>query len=136
MTAQQRRAFLHGNDRRTGHRYAISAAVEYRVICGYLVIQKGFGRTVNLSRGGVLFESDQALPVGTPIEVSVAWPARLHDTVDLNLCVSGQVVRSAGERTMVRILRHEFCLRGRFGSSKRRINLWPEPRLAAVPALL
>jgi hypothetical protein len=121
----------------------IAADLEYRVICGHQVIQTGIGRTVNLSKSGLLFESEQILPAGTDMEVSVAWPVRFHDTVALNLCLSGQVTWSSAERHALSILRHEFCVRGRYGLSNRRLSLWPEarpakatPRVAAINALL
>jgi hypothetical protein len=129
MPAQQRHALRVG-DRRSQRRYPIAAALEYRVISGHQVIQTGIGRTVNLSKSGILFESEQILPAGTEIEVSIAWPVRLRDTVALNLCVSGQVAWSRDKRHALTILRHEFCVRGRYGLSNRRLSLWPEARPA------
>jgi len=129
MTAQQRNALRVG-DRRSERRYPITADLEYRLICGYQVMQTGIGRTVNLSKSGILFESEIMLPAGTEMEVSIAWPARLRDTVALNLCVSGQVAWSQDKRHALTILRHEFCVRGRYGLSSRRLSLWPEARLA------
>src|ERR1700682_1097654 len=139
MTAQQRYA-LRAGDRRSERRYAIAANLEYRVIYDCEVIKTGIGRTVNLSKSGILFESEQILPAGTEMEVSVAWPVRLRDTVALNLCVSGRVAWSRAERHALTILRSEFCVRGRYGLSKRRRSLWPEirpvkeaPRVADAP---
>ena len=142
MTAQQRHA-LRAGDRRSERRYAIAANLEYRVICDCQVIQTGIGRTVNLSKSGILFESEQTLPAGTEMEVSVAWPVRLRDTVALNFCVSGRISWSRGKLHALTILRHEFCVRGRYGLSSRRVSLWPEvrphkeaPQAAAASALL
>ena|SRR5579864_2845667 len=141
MTAQQQ--VLRVGDRRSGHRYPIAADLEYRVICGHEVIQTGLGRTLNLSKSGILFESEQFLPAGTELEISVAWPVRLHDAVALNLCVSGQVAWSQAERHALKFRRHEFRLRGRYGLSNRRLNPSPDvrpakaaPEVAAVNALL
>src|ERR1700674_3736059 len=141
MTAQQRHT-LRAGDRRSQRRYAIAADLEYRVICGCQVIQTGMGRTVNLSKSGILFESEQMLPAGTEMEVSIAWPVRLRDTVALNLCVSGQIAWSLAERHALTILRYEFCVRGRYGLSNRRLSLWPAarpakeaPRVSAINAL-
>jgi hypothetical protein len=142
MTAQQRYA-LRAGDRRSERRYAIAADLQYRVICDCQVIQTGIGRTVNLSKNGILFESDEMLPAGTEMEVSVAWPVRLRDTVALNFCVSGQITWSRAKLHALMILRHEFCVRGRYGLSRRRVSLWPEvrpakeePQAAAANALL
>jgi hypothetical protein len=142
MTAQQRHALRVG-DRRSERRYAIAANLEYRVICDCQVIQTGIGRTVNLSKSGILFESEEMLPAGTEMEVSIAWPVRLRDTVALNFCVSGRISWSRGKLHALTILRHEFCVRGRYGLSSRRVSLWPEvrpdkeaPQAAAASALL
>jgi hypothetical protein len=134
MTAQQRHALRVG-DRRSQRRYSIAADLEYRLICGDQVMQTGIGRTVNLSKSGILFESEIVLPAGTEMEVSIAWPVRLRDTVDLNLCVSGQVAWSEDKRHALTILRHEFCVRGRYGLSNRRLSLWPEARPAKAAPL-
>jgi hypothetical protein len=74
-------------------------------------VLEGVGRSVNISTGGVLFDSAAELPVGSTVEVSIAWPARLNDTVSLKLWLAGQIVRSQGTRTAVRITRHEFRTR-------------------------
>ncbi|PWU07883.1 MAG: hypothetical protein C5B51_08865 [Terriglobia bacterium] len=133
MTARQRRAHLRSGDRRSGHRYKITADLEYRVIHEGQILQTGSGRTLDVSRGGILFKSQEILPVGTLLELAVAWPARLDNSVALNLCVSGEIARASGDHNAVRILKHEFCVRGRYGLANRRVSLWPA-RAVAVPA--
>lgn len=109
-------------ERRSCRRYPIAVNLEYRVVRGSEVTCTGNGRTINLSTGGVLFEAAQALPEGCDIEVLVAWPALLDNEIALNLCIAGRVAWSSGFRSAVRVVNHEFCLRGRYRLSGRRFS--------------
>jgi PilZ domain len=110
----RRRLQLAVGDRRLTRRYPITTELEYRIVGRDGLAYRGSGRTVNLSTGGILFQSEQALTPGMRIELTIAWPARLNDAVDLNLCVSGRVARTDGKSHVVRIREHEFCVRGKF----------------------
>jgi len=68
----------------------------------------GTGRSLWMSSGQLLFQSDQPIEPGTNIEVSLAWPARLDNRTPLQLCVIGQVVSCRDTEVSVRISRHEF----------------------------
>jgi len=83
-------------------------------------MQQGSGQTVNLSNCGILFACEEELPVGSEVEIAVAWPALLNHAVALNLWVSGEVARSSGRLHAVRIMNYEFCVRGQFGLPGRR----------------
>ena len=61
-----------------------------------------------MSSGGVLVQTADFLPKGIAIELSIAWPARLNNTVALKLHVIGQTVRTLDNCTAVEIHRHEF----------------------------
>jgi hypothetical protein len=77
-------------EHRSHPRYPVYVEASYELIVHGEVVETGHGRTVNISTGGVLFESQQALaPVG--IRLSIAWPAQLGDAVGLALRVSGGV---------------------------------------------
>ena len=95
-------------ERRGNPRYPIDTALVYKLIRQGRTIEAGFGRTVDVSSSGILFESARSLPPGMQIEISMAWPARLSDAVDLQLCVLGLTVRGQDKRTAVIIRRHEF----------------------------
>jgi len=130
MTARKQRHRLSWpGDRRSGRRFAIAADLEYRIVQDQQVVQSGTGRTLNLSNTGILFESGEALPVGAEVELLVAWPARLDNEVALNFCVSGHVSRSAGQRYAIRIMEHEFRLRGRYKAA----GLWFPRPFASLP---
>jgi hypothetical protein len=78
-------------ERRAFQRYGIECGVHYRVI-GIEI--SGSGKTVNMSRGGVLLAIDRILPRGTSVEVEVDWPVELSDRVPVKLVIRGKIVRS------------------------------------------
>ena len=97
--------------RRADHRYTLEAPLHYEIVRGNAVLNQGFGTTVNISSGGVLFYAADPLPIGASIRLSIAWPARLNNQTALQLCVSGQVVRNQGACSAMAIQRHEFRTR-------------------------
>src|SRR5579864_1000075 len=90
------------NVRRAAPRYPIRAELYYRVIYGYEVLGTGRGRSLNISSSGILIEADHTLPPGSLIELSIAWPVRLHNVTALQLWVTARVVRTEGYRTALR----------------------------------
>jgi len=52
------------------------------------------GTTVNISRSGVLFQVDQLLEVGTPIEMSFALPVEIGGEAGAEVSCRAQVVRT------------------------------------------
>jgi len=52
------------------------------------------GKTLNIGSGGILFTTEETLPMGRQVEVSVNWPARLDGACPLQFVVVGRVVRS------------------------------------------
>jgi hypothetical protein len=95
-------------DRRADRRYAIEAALVYKLIHGAKAVLSGSGRLVNISRGGLLFECAKAMPQGYRIELDVEWPAA---SPKIALHVIGQTVRSRDARTAVKIFRSSFQAR-------------------------
>ena len=69
------------------------------------------GKTLNIGSGGVLFTTEEKLPLGRQVEISINWPARLDGTCPLKFVASGRVVRSEQSRAAVRIERYEFRTR-------------------------
>jgi hypothetical protein len=100
---------VNDGERRSWPRYSLEAALEW-VIQGRRVA-RGRGTTINLSSGGALFQSDQAVAEGVQIELAIAWPARLNDVAGLTLHVQGRTVRTQGKCAAVKILRREFRTR-------------------------
>ena len=98
-------------DRRSNYRYPVNAALQYKTEPGHRASRGSVGSTVNMSSSGVLFQSAKPLPDGIQIELSIAWPTKLNNTVSLNLHVKGITVRTQGGYTAVQISKSEFRTR-------------------------
>ena len=73
-------------------RYSIERPVEFHVR-GQGTTRNGAGRTLNISRGGVLFQTDSQLPVGRKIELVVDLGDALGGP-PVTLNVQGVVLRN------------------------------------------
>ena len=78
-------------ERRAFQRYGIEHGVRYRVI-GIEI--SGSGKTVNMSRGGILLAIDRVLAWGLSVELEVDWPVRLADEDPVKLVIKGKIVWS------------------------------------------
>jgi hypothetical protein len=72
----------------------------------------GSGKTLNFGSGGLLFTTEEPLPLGHTVELSVSWPALLGGKCPLQFVATGRVVRSESNRAAVKIERYEFRTRG------------------------
>ncbi len=90
-------------ERRQTQRFDLRLSLRYRVE-GHC----GSGEVLNISSGGVLFAVDQQVPSAGEMELSIAWPAMLNNSVALNLVAVGPIVRTEAERVAVKIHRYEF----------------------------
>jgi len=98
-------------DRRGTIRFPVREDLKYRVLNHKLPFS-GIGRTLNIGSGGLLFTTEERLPVGRQVEISVNWPARLDGTCALKLVATGRIVRAEAGQAAVRIDRYEFKTRG------------------------
>jgi len=98
------------SERRETIRFPLCEEVKYKVVHGK-TITCGFGTTVNIGSGGVLFTTQERLPLGRMVEIAVNWPARLDGTCPLKFVATGRVIRSESDRAAVRIERYEFRTR-------------------------
>jgi hypothetical protein len=98
-------------DRRGNSRFPVTEEVHYRVLHAKSLDVSGTGRTLNISSGGILFTTEQQLPLGRLAEISVNWPARLGGTCPLKFVAVGRVVRAERSKAAVRIERYEFKTR-------------------------
>jgi hypothetical protein len=94
-------------DRRRSLRFPISIAVKY-LIDG----KEGTGNSVNISSGGIMFTTDKPLPSRGVITLSLAWPHLLDGRVPLQVVIDGNILRSSPQLAVVRIMRHEFRVKG------------------------
>lgn len=113
-------------ERRSDRRYDIALNVRWKLIRRRRVLDSGIGKTVDVSSGGLMFETDRELPSGLNIELSISWPVLLHNVAPLQLVVAGRVVRTVGQRVGVRMTQHEFRTVG--SPAERRPDLTVVPR--------
>ncbi|SRR5579871_5522618 len=99
-------------ERRQDRRYEIRLDLRWKLIRRRRTLETGTGSTVDLSSGGIHFETDRSLPVGLNVELSIAWPALLHNMAPLQLVAFGKIVRSSGTRTAIQMYQHEFRTAG------------------------
>jgi hypothetical protein len=95
-------------ERRAKRRFVMEREIRYRVLEDGKIISVGNGKTLNLSSNGVAFVTDNHLPPGSFIEVSIAWPALLENRCPLQLIGFGRVLRSAGGTIACTIEQYEF----------------------------
>ena len=107
----QRRASLPTSESRAKVRYPLNLAVRYSVAGLVGRIAQGSGRTIDISSSGLSFTSDKPLSIGQGLDLFIDWPVQLDGDVQLQLVVSGVVVRVAGAVTALQIGRHEFRTR-------------------------
>jgi hypothetical protein len=98
------------SERRETTRFPLCEEVKYKLVHGKIVTT-GTGKTLNIGSGGVLFTTEQRLPLGRMVEISVSWPARLDGTCPLKFVASGRIIRAEADRAAVRIERYEFRTR-------------------------
>jgi hypothetical protein len=99
-------------ERRFDRRYDIALDVRWKLVRRRKVLDSGTGRTIDLSSGGILFEAGRPLPVGLGVELSIAWPALLHNVAPMQLVVSGRIVRTNGSLAAIHMVQHEFRTAG------------------------
>jgi hypothetical protein len=99
-------------ERRGSSRYPLQEEVAYRMLHGRAAPVTGVGRTLNMGSGGILFTTEERLPAGRMVEISINWPARLNGTCPLKMVARGRVIRSDAAKAAVRIESYEFRTRG------------------------
>ena len=104
-------------DRRLTSRFPVKEEVRYRLLRSRSEPVTGVGMTLNIGSKGILFTTENQLPLGGMVEFSVNWPARLGGTCPLKFVATGRVVRSESAKAAVRIERYEFRTRGAAASA-------------------
>jgi hypothetical protein len=97
-------------ERRRTSRFPVREDLKYKVMHKASKVT-GVGKTLNIASGGILFTTEEQLPVGRTVEISVNWPARLDGTCPLKFVATGRVVRSESGWAAVKIERYEFKTR-------------------------
>src|ERR1041385_4060903 len=85
---------LSNPDRRGNSRFPLQQDLQYKVLHRAATKIVGSGKTLNIASGGILFTTQERLPLGRTVELSVNWPARLGGTCALKFVAVGRVVRA------------------------------------------
>ena len=104
-------------DRRETTRFPVREDVKYTVVHSKALKTKGSGKTLNFGSGGLLFTTEDRLPLGKVVELSVTWPALLGGKCPLQFVARGRVVRSDSNRAAIKIEKYEFRTRGGLASA-------------------
>jgi PilZ domain len=99
-------------ERRSSGRFPIHQEVVYTLLEGKSRSDTCAGKTLDMSSGGILFTTSEALHPGKRLELAVNWPARLDGTCRLKLVAMGRVVRSDADRAAIVIEHYEFRTQG------------------------
>jgi hypothetical protein len=99
-------------ERRSSGRFPIHQEVVYTLLDGKTRSEACAGKTVDMSSGGILFTTAEALNPGKRLELAVNWPARLDGTCRLKLVAMGRIVRSEPDRAAIAIEHYEFRTQG------------------------
>jgi c-di-GMP-binding flagellar brake protein YcgR len=94
-------------ERRRADRFPIEREMHYRVL-NKRSEESGNGKTVNISSSGILFATEEALPLGRRVELSISWPAQLNGKCPLKLVARGRVVRFEKGLVAIEIQQYEF----------------------------
>jgi len=99
-------------ERRASKRFAIEQDALYKILDHRATVpESGAGRTLDISSGGVLFETVQHLRSGKRVELAVNWPALLDGGCPLKFVAVGRIVRAEEKRAAMHIEQYEFRTR-------------------------
>jgi hypothetical protein len=115
-------------------RYPLGLSVRFKSLARPAIFS-GVGRAMNLSSEGVFvvfrhIVPEVKVPLGARLEMSIAWPTRLHGTIPIQLRVVGRVVRWGPSSFAATFGRHEF--RTVKSSCLRPVIAWPPSKFAVL----
>lgn len=100
-------------ERRDKMRFPMNRELRYKLLEDERIMAAGLGTTVDMSSGGVAFDSDADLPNGSFIELSISWPALLDDVCPMRLIVFGRVLRGSERVKVCTVEKWEFRTQAR-----------------------
>lgn len=95
-------------ERRRKCRYPIELSFRYEIRKKKALVRTGIGATIDISSGGILLRCDDALVLGSTLQLAIDWPFLLNQVCGLQLAVIGRVVRHDERGTAIKINRCEF----------------------------
>ena len=106
-------------DRRADRRYDFRMEVRFSY-SERGVTYFGAGVTIDLSGGGVRFQTETPPPIGAVAELRIAWPFLLQGSCALELVVWGSVLGTRQGGTVLRMSGYEFRTLGERSFSESR----------------
>ncbi len=107
--------------------FPIEQDVFYKVLDHRVAVpESGAGKTLDISSGGILFETEQRLRAGKRVELSVNWPAELENGCPLKFMAFGRVVRADDNTAAVHIEQYEFRTRRKESKESAAATATPE----------
>jgi hypothetical protein len=97
------------SDCRATTRYTVRSPLRYRGANSALNAAWKYGRTLDMSAGGILIDIPEAMAVGTKLELAMNWTGLYHNKQSMRLHMIAAVTRTDGRGTALRILKHRFC---------------------------
>jgi hypothetical protein len=101
-------------ERRAHIRFRLTLAVHFTASGREKPVELSTGYTIDLSSSGLRFRADnlvKPLPTGQSIHVYIDWPVLLDQNVNLQLDMSGVVVRTDGREVAVQVYKHRMKTR-------------------------
>lgn len=112
ISTDRRGAYFGGlPERRVTSRFPVREEVRYKVLHAKWSTVSGTGVTLNIGSGGILFTTQERLPMGRVVEIAVNWPVLLGGTCPLQFVAKGRVMRADSEKAVISIERYEFKTR-------------------------
>jgi len=88
--------------------FPLALDLQYQIVSGLGRESSGLGRTTWMSSKEVIFETEEALPLGAELEIAVRWPILLEDRVKLQLWVRAEVVNTTAQLATAAIRHYQF----------------------------
>ena len=95
-------------DRRRNRRYDFELALRFYYTDHRGAVRVGSGVTIDLSRTGVRFQTEEPPPTGTRVEARISWPFLLQNTCPLELVMKGSVATIGQRGTVLLVNAYEF----------------------------
>jgi hypothetical protein len=99
-------------ERRKSSRFPFREDLQYRVAGKRGGYSAGVGLSLDMSSCGIRFSTLEQIAIGSTVQVSVSWPARLGGICPLKVVAQGRIVRSDAHWAALSIQRYEFRTRG------------------------
>jgi hypothetical protein len=93
-------------------RFPLSLDLRFRVLGHSRGHAGGVGKTVSITRVGVLFTGAGDLSPGVSLKLLICWPYKLDGERPLHLVIWGRVVSSVMGQTLIMIRKHRLCTEG------------------------